>query len=77
MPAIRPVHVQRPIRVFEQEGFHFDRQQGDHLVYAGAGLRRPLEIPMYRAVPVFITKNLLRTPGMARERYFELIERAL
>jgi hypothetical protein len=25
-PAIRPVHFQRLIRVFEQEGFHFDRQ---------------------------------------------------
>jgi hypothetical protein len=44
------------------------RQPGDHLVYVRAGLRRPLVIPMYRAVPVFIIKNLLGTSGMARER---------
>jgi len=31
-------------------------------------------IPMYRAVPVFIIKNLLRTAGMNRDRYFELLE---
>jgi len=73
MAAIRPVHFQRLIRVFEQDGFRFDRQVGDHLIYVRAGVRRPLVIPMYRAVPVFIVKNLLRTSGMSRERYFELL----
>ncbi len=29
---------------------------------------------MYDEVPVFIIKNLLRTAGMSRERYFELFE---
>jgi hypothetical protein len=33
---------------------------------------RPLVIPTYHAVPVFINKNLLRTSGMSRERFFEL-----
>jgi hypothetical protein len=28
---------------------------------------------MYRPVPVFIVKNLLRTSGMRRERYFEFL----
>jgi len=28
---------------------------------------------MYQAVPLFIIKNLLRTSGMSRERYFELL----
>jgi hypothetical protein len=37
-------------------------------------VKRPLVIPMYNAVPVFIIKNLLRTAGMSRERYFELME---
>jgi predicted RNA binding protein YcfA (HicA-like mRNA interferase family) len=73
MAAIHPVHFQRLIRVFEQDGFRFDRQVGDHLIYVRAGVRRPLVIPMYRAVPVFIVKNLLRTSGMSRERYFELL----
>jgi predicted RNA binding protein YcfA (HicA-like mRNA interferase family) len=60
--------------VFEQDGFRFDRQEGDHRVYVKAGVRRPIVISMYRAVPVFVIKNLLRTSGMSRERYFELLQ---
>jgi hypothetical protein len=30
-------------------------------------------IPRYDAVPVFIIKNNLRSGGMSRERYFELL----
>jgi predicted RNA binding protein YcfA (HicA-like mRNA interferase family) len=66
MPAIRPVHFQRLVRVFERDGFRFDRQEGDHLIYVKAGLR----------VQVFVVKNLLRTSGMARERYFELLDKS-
>jgi predicted RNA binding protein YcfA (HicA-like mRNA interferase family) len=76
MPALRPVHYERLIRVFEQEGFRYDRQEGDHRIYVKGGVRRPLVIPTYRAIPVFIIKNLLRTSGMSRERYFELLKNA-
>jgi predicted RNA binding protein YcfA (HicA-like mRNA interferase family) len=37
VPAIRPVHFQNLIRVFEQDGFRFDRQEGDHRIYVKAG----------------------------------------
>lgn len=74
MPALRPVHYKDMLRVFEQEGFRFDRQAGDHLIYVKSGIRRPLVIPAYHSVPVFVIKNLLRTSGMSRERYFELLE---
>ena len=73
MPALRPVHFQDLIRVFARDGFQYDRQEGDHKIYVKAGVRRPLVIPMYKAVPIFIIKNLLRTSGMSRERYFELL----
>jgi predicted RNA binding protein YcfA (HicA-like mRNA interferase family) len=74
MAAIRPVHFQHLARAFEQDGFRFDRQTGDHLIYVKTGVRRPVVIPMYRSVPVFIIKNLLRTSGMTRERYVELLD---
>jgi hypothetical protein len=45
----------------------------NHLIYTKAGVNRPLVIPMYKEVPVFIVKNLLRTSGMSRERYFQLL----
>jgi predicted RNA binding protein YcfA (HicA-like mRNA interferase family) len=76
MPALRPVHYKDLIRVFEHDGFSYDRTEGDHFIYVKASVRRPLVIPMYRAVPVFIIKNLLRTSGLSREKYFELLKSA-
>ena len=74
MPSIRPVNYSSLVAVFQKDGFVFDRQAGDHLIYIKPGVKRPLVIPTYRAVPVFIIKNLLRTAGMSRERYFKLLE---
>ena len=73
MPPLRPVSYKTLIRVFEQDGFVFRRQHGDHLIYTKPGVRRPLVVPTYDEVPVFIIKNLLRSAGMSRERYFELL----
>ena len=73
MPAIQPVPSQTLVRIFEKDGFTFARQRGDHLIYTKPGIKRPLVIPTYRAVPVFVIRNLLRTSGMSRERYFELL----
>ena len=38
------------------------------------GLPRPLVIPDYAEVPVFIIRNNLRTAGLSREDYFRLLE---
>jgi predicted RNA binding protein YcfA (HicA-like mRNA interferase family) len=74
MLAIRPVPFQKLACVFEHEGFRFHRQEGDHRIYVKPGIKRPLVIPMYREVPVFVIKNLLRTSGLSRDRYFERLE---
>jgi len=73
MSPLRPVDYRTLARVFEQDGFAFKRQQGDHIIYTKPGVKRPLVIPMYKELPVFIIKNLLRTAGMSRERYFDLL----
>jgi len=74
MPPLRPVNYRTLAKVFEQDGFAFNRQHGDHLFYTKPGAQRPLVIPMYYDVPIFIIKNLMRTAGMSRERYFELLK---
>ncbi|HWZ32859.1 MAG TPA: type II toxin-antitoxin system HicA family toxin [Bryobacteraceae bacterium] len=73
MPKLSPVSYKRLVRVFEADGFHCVRTEGDHMVFTKAGILRPVVIPKYAAVPVFIIKNSLRTSGMSRERYFELL----
>ncbi|PYY19498.1 MAG: hypothetical protein DMG60_04020 [Acidobacteria bacterium] len=73
MPSIQPVPYQILVRVFEEDGFRLARQRGDHLIYTKPGIKRPLVIPAYHSVPVFIIRNLLRTAGMSREHYFQLL----
>ena len=63
MPSIKPVSYQFLMKVFEHDGFTFDRQKGDHLIYTKADIKRPIVIPMYSAVPVFIIKNLHAPQG--------------
>lgn len=75
MPSIRPVPYKDLVAIFEKDGFVLSRQRGGHLAYAKPGVNRPLIIPTYRSVPTFIIKNLLRSAGMSRERYFELLGR--
>ena len=43
------------------------------MVFTKAGVLRPVVIPKYSAVPVFIIKNNLRTAGLSRAEYFELL----
>ena len=73
MSKLRPVSYKQLVKVFEADGFRCVRTEGDHMVFTKPGVIRPLVIPNYAAVPVFIIKNNLRTAGMSRERYFELL----
>ena len=45
MPPLRPVPYQTLATIFEKDGFVFDRQRGDHLIYTKPGVKRPLVIP--------------------------------
>jgi predicted RNA binding protein YcfA (HicA-like mRNA interferase family) len=61
--------------VFEKDRFTHIRTEGDHLVFTKPGVLRPIVIPKYQSIPVFIIKNNLRAAGISRERYFELLKR--
>ena len=67
MPAIKRVSYQTLVKVFELDGFTFDRQKGDHLIYTKPDIKRPIVIPRYSAVPVFISSKTWCAPqGMTR-----------
>ena len=44
------------------------------MVFTRPGVASPVVIPKYAAVPVFIVKNNLRTAGISRDRFFELLK---
>ena len=60
--------------VCEKAGFKCVRIEGDHYVYTKPGVARPVVIPEWPEVPVFIIKNNLRTANMSRDEYFEILE---
>jgi predicted RNA binding protein YcfA (HicA-like mRNA interferase family) len=74
MPKFAPVDWKTLDRLFVAAGFRFVRQEGSHRSYVKAGIARPVVIPVYRAVPVFIIRNNLKTAGISREDYFRLLE---
>jgi predicted RNA binding protein YcfA (HicA-like mRNA interferase family) len=60
--------------IFLKDGFVFDRQEGDHKVYVKNGVLRPVIIPTYKEIDVEIIRANMRTAGMSRERYFQLLK---
>lgn len=74
MPRITPIPSKRLRKVFEKVGFKCVRTEGDHFVYTKSGTSRPVVIPDWPEVPVFIIKNNIRTAGISREEYFSLLE---
>ena len=73
MPKLSPVTYKQLVKAFEADGFRQVRTEGDHMVFTKPGVIRPVVIPRYAAVPVFIIKNNLRSAGISRDRYFELL----
>ena len=73
MPAIKPIHFSKLASIFELDGWTCHRTKGDHLIYIKAGYKRPVVIPKWDELPIFIIQNNLRTAGMSRARYFELL----
>jgi len=74
MPRFTPVDWRTLERVFMAAGFRFARQEGSHRAYVHEGVARPVVIPTYSEVPVFIIRNNLKTAGLSRDDYFRLLE---
>lgn len=72
MPRITVIPSWKLRKVFEKAGFECVRTEGDRFVYVKPGVTRPVVIPAWNEVPVFIIKNNLRTAGLSREEYFAL-----
>lgn len=53
-------------------GCTFVRQEGSHRVYWRVDLVRPITIPTYRQVPIFIIRNILRQLQLSVDDYLRL-----
>ncbi|MCG7945829.1 MAG: type II toxin-antitoxin system HicA family toxin [Candidatus Thiodiazotropha taylori] len=75
MPKITPISWKKLKKIFEADGFVKDRITGDHIVMVKDGVLRPVIIPKYSSVGRDIILNNMRTAGMSRDRYFELLNK--
>ena len=75
MSKLAPVDWKTLVRVFELDGFENDRQGGSHIVMVKPGIKRPVIIPTYDEIGKDIIMSNMRTAGMSRKRYFELLSK--
>ena len=73
MPKISPTNWKILIKVFELHGCRYKRKKGSHHILICPNAMRAVVIPEYGEIDVEIIKNNMRTVGMSRERYFELL----
>ncbi len=73
---ITPIPFTRLIKIFEVDSFSIVRRKGDHIIMTKRGIKRPLVIKSSpKRVPVTHIRTNMRTAGMSRERYFQLLEK--
>jgi predicted RNA binding protein YcfA (HicA-like mRNA interferase family) len=75
MPRLTPQSWKTLEAVFLRDGFAFVRQASSHKVYEKSGVLRPVIIPQYEEIDVDIIRGLLRTAGLSRKRYFEILRK--
>lgn len=73
MPRLAPTDWQTQVKIFEKDGFTIDRTKGDHIAMTKPGILRPVIIPKYSEIGRDIIKSNMKTAGMSRDRYFELL----
>lgn len=75
MARITPLHWRKLLKIFELDGCILVGQTGDHLELKKEGAKRRIVIPKYKDIPVFIIENNIKTAGISRRKYFELLKR--
>lgn len=75
MPKINPIDYKTLQKVFELSGFIHIRTKGDHLIFQKDNILRPVVIPKYKQVPIFIIKNNLRIAEISNEKYFKVLKK--
>ncbi len=75
MLKIFPTDWQTQLKIFEHFGCIYSRKKGSHYVLTCPGAKRAVVIPEYDEIDIDIIKSNMRTVGMSREEYFDLLEK--
>jgi len=75
MTKITPISWKEFDKFLSFIGCKLERQKASHRIYSKPGLSRPIVVPAYKSLPVFIIKNNLRLLGMSQKQYLEILKR--
>lgn len=72
MPRIAPTNWKVQMEVFQLYGCIYKRKKGSHHILTHSNAKRAVVIPKYDEIDII--KNNMRTVGMSRDEYFELLK---
>ena len=75
MPRLPVLSGREALRAFERDGWTFARQQGSHLIMEKDGIPENLSIPNDRELAKGTLRNLIKTAGLTRRQFMELLRR--
>ncbi len=55
-------------------GCRFKYQKGSHRVYTRVGLKRPIVVPAYGQIPIFIIRNNIKLLGISVDEYLNILQ---
>ncbi|MFO7761598.1 MAG: type II toxin-antitoxin system HicA family toxin [Desulfobia sp.] len=73
MPKLYPTNWRIQLKIFELFGCTYKRKKGSHHILNCPGAKRAVVIPEYEEIDIDIIKSNMRTVGMSRDKYFELL----
>jgi len=75
MSRITPTDYKALLKIFQLFGCMYKRKKGSHHILNYPGAKRAVVIPEYKEIDVEIIKNNMRTVGMTREQYLNLLKK--
>ncbi|MBU4069343.1 MAG: type II toxin-antitoxin system HicA family toxin [Proteobacteria bacterium] len=74
MPKLTPTDWKTQLKIFQAYGCKYKRKKGSHHILTCPNAKRAVVIPEYDEIDIDIIKINMRTVGMSREDYFNIIK---
>ncbi len=74
MPKLTPTGWKTQLKIFQAYGCKYKRKKGSHHILTCPNAKRAVVIPEYDEIDIDIIRINMRTVGMSREDYFNIIK---
>ena len=75
MSRLIPVHYGKFCKFLEYVGCEFVRKTGSHLIYRRNDLPRSIVVPEHKELSMTVIFSNLKTLGISKEKYQEIMEK--